>query len=504
VAIVKPAKLQPQLTATTVETALQKLPTADVRRGERLFFNQADCAKCHRIGDRGNAFAPQLSDIGTRATAKAVAESILQPSAVITEGFHSIAVLTEDGQVHNGFIKQESGLSIQLVQPDGNVITIAKDSIEQRKRQLVSAMPSGMDKQLSPQQVADLIRFITETRKDTPAPANTISQVVAVPMSKDQRSTQRESNTAPLSLDPTTPITIRDNGRDLLIQCGDKEVATYIYRHDQVQRPFFAHVKAPSGTQLTRNFPPSAGDSKDHADMHPGLWMAFGDISGEDFWRNKGRVVHEKFVEKPIGGPGRGSFLQRKSYQRSDGSVVCVEDFRCTIHVLKEGYLVDWHSTFSMPPNSDKQSTEALASDSQDQVFYFGDQEEMGIGIRVATPITEKNSGQITDSKGRKGAKRVWSQSSAWCDYSGFIDNEPLGITLLCHPENFRESWMHARNYGLVAANAFGRKAMKKGGSSKVIIRQGETLQLRYGILLHGPKPDLNQMHREYVRQTEP
>lgn len=504
VAIVKPAKLQPQLTATTVETALQKLPTADVRRGERLFFNQADCAKCHRIGDRGNAFAPQLSDIGTRATAKAVAESILQPSAVITEGFHSIAVLTEDGQVHNGFIKQESGLNVQLVQTDGSVITIAKDSIERRKRQSVSAMPSGMDKQLSPQQVADLIRFITEARKDTPTPANTISQVVAAPMTNDQRPTQRESNAAPLSLDPATPITIRDNGSDLLIQCGDKEVATYIYRHNKVQRPFFAHVKAPSGTQLTRNFPPSAGDSKDHADMHPGLWMAFGDISGEDFWRNKGRVVHEKFVERPTGGQGRGSFLQRKSYQRSDGSVVCVEDFRCTIHVLKEGYLIDWHSTFSMPPNSDKQSTEAPTSESQDQAFYFGDQEEMGLGIRVATPITEKNSGQITDSKGRKGAKRVWSQSSAWCDYSGFINNEPLGITLLCHPENFRESWMHARNYGLVAANAFGRKAMKKGGSSKVIIRQGETLQLRYGILLHGPKPDLNKMHREYVRQTEP
>ena len=32
-------------------------------------------------------------------------------------------------------------------------------------------------------------------------------------------------------------------------------------------------------------------DLDDHPTMHPGLWLAFGDINGADFWRNKGRVL---------------------------------------------------------------------------------------------------------------------------------------------------------------------------------------------------------------------
>ncbi len=286
------------------------------------------------------------------------------------------------------------------------------------------------------------------------------------------------------SLVTGSPITIEDQGDSLRIRWGGKDVATYFYRHDKVLRPFFANVKSPGGLQVTRNFPPKKNDLRDHSDMHPGIWMAFGDVSGEDFWRNKGRVVHQRFTTGPTGGDGRGTFSQRKSYQRGDGSVVCLEDFRFTIRVLQEGYLLQWDSTFFAPKGGE---------------FYFGDQEEMGLGVRVATSITERKGGQITDSHGRQGAKDVWSQSSAWCDYSGSVGNDAIGITILCHPGNFRESWMHARNYGLIAANPFGRKAMKKGSPSRIVVKAGQPLRLRYGILVHGPTADLAKVHEQYV-----
>jgi hypothetical protein len=334
-----------------------------------------------------------------------------------------------------------SGLNVQLARADGKVITIPRVLVKQEPRK-------------------------SDKRQETKAPQPKV-------MGEDK------------PLDTTARITIRDNGKALKIHSGDSEVATYFYEHDQVQRPFFAHVKAPSGTQVTRNFPPGPGDPKDHGDMHPGLWLAFGDISGEDFWRNQGHVIHEQFTAKPTGAPGRGSFSHRKSYQRSDGRVLCVEDFRCTIHVLKEGYLLEWDSTFSAPEGGE---------------FYFGDQEEMGLGIRVATEITEVAGGQITDSQNRQGAKEIWSQPAAWCDYSGVIGDEALGITILCHPDNFRESWLHARNYGLLAANPFGRKAMKNGPISTLRVTSDEPLRLRYGIFLHGHPPDLNQIHQRYVK----
>ena len=72
-------------------------------------------------------------------------------------------------------------------------------------------------------------------------------------------------------------------------------------------------------------------------------------------------------------------------------------------------------------------------------------------------------------------------------------------MTILCHRDNFRESWMHARNYGVIAANAFGREAMKKGPKSHLEVAGDASLRLRYGILLHGPTPDLDAVYQQYV-----
>jgi hypothetical protein len=63
-------------------------------------------------------------------------------------------------------------------------------------------------------------------------------------------------------------------------------------------------------------------------------------------------------------------------------------------------------------------------------------------------------------------------------------------MTLMCHPENFRPSWMHARDYGFIAANPFGRRAFTEGPSSKVVVMPGKRLRLRYGILIHDEPQD--------------
>ena len=474
VCIIKPAHLRARQVATTIEESLAKLSTADFQRGARLFFYEASCVNCHKMGQRGRALAPNLTNIGVRAAPTTLAESILKPNAVITEGFHSVSILTDSGRVHSGFIKQESGLNVELVRADGKIITVSRDAIAERKRQQVSVMPDGLAKQLSPQQVADLIRFIVDAGENPTLLASKPQVIQAVVQTGSV-----------LPLTTTDPFTFQDDGRSLRIRCGERDVATYYYKHDKIKRPFFAHVKAPSGIEVTRNFPPSKGDRKDHADMHPGIWMAFGDIGGEDFWRNRGRVVHDRFIQQPLGAAGQGSFTQRKFYQRTDGSVVCNEDFRCTIRVVENAYLIQLDATFS---------------GANGREFYFGDQEEMGLGIRVATPITEVNGGAITDAAGRNGAMTIWSQSSAWCDYSGKIDGQELGLTILCHPDNFRPSWMHARNYGLIAANPFGRKAMRKGTTSKVVVKKDETLRLRYAILVHDKKEDAGEAHTEYLQ----
>ena len=55
----------------------------------------------------------------------------------------------------------------------------------------------------------------------------------------------------------------------------------------------------------------------------------------------------------------------------------------------------------------------------------------------------------------------------------------------MADPANFRPSWWHNRDYGLMVANPFGRESMKQGVKSVVRVNRGETLRLRFGAVLH-------------------
>lgn len=255
---------------------------------------------------------------------------------------------------------------------------------------------------------------------------------------------------------------------------------TYVYRDDQITRPYFTHLHAPGGVRVSRNHPPIEGvDPADHGDYHPGLWLAFGDISGHDNWRLKARVVHDRFVVEPMVDFGRGSFTVQNRYLTNDGKhTVCEETCHYTLHVRPDGgTLLVWDSTFTAP-----------ASDG----FTFGDQEEMGLGIRIASPlaVNQDAGGRILNAEGLRDEEQVWGQPSAWCDYGGPIDGRFVGITLMTDPANFRPCWYHARDYGLLLANPFGREAFRQGEKSTVSVKAGESFRLRFGILLHATPGD--------------
>jgi hypothetical protein len=297
----------------------------------------------------------------------------------------------------------------------------------------------------------------------------------------------------------SAPVDFAEGDGRLTVAIDGLPVAVYCFKDDRITRPYFAHVRAANGVQVTRHHPPIEGqDVMDHDTFHPGIWMSFGDISGSDYWRIMAPVRHEGFVERPKGGAGKGAFAVRNKYldQKDPSKVVCDEIARYTFIARPEGTMLLWDSTFS-----------------SNHEFAFGDQEEMGLGFRVATPLrVEKKSegglppgtGTILDSEGRKNGEQVWGNSAEWCDYSGTIAGQRVGITLLCHPKNFRPSWFHARDYGLLEANPFGRQAFGKGDKSSVVIKPGEKMRLRYGVLIHsgsaGSQPDYAAAYKDYLR----
>ena len=265
-------------------------------------------------------------------------------------------------------------------------------------------------------------------------------------------------------------FTVEEEDDRLLVSLQDHAVAQFVFRDEKILRPYFANLHTPHGLQVTRNHPPIDGtDAIDHDTMHPGVWLGFGDISGNDYWRNKSRIAHLRFTEPPSAKGDKLSFATESQLLTSDGQPLCRLICRFTLASRPSGWLLIWDATF----HADKSD------------FAIGDQEEMGFGARVATSMTEKNGGRIVNSVGLKTAAKTWGQPAKWCDYAGTVGDLAGGITLMAAPSNFRESWWHNRDYGVFVANPFGRAAMQQGERSVVTVKRGESLRIIFGALMH-------------------
>lgn len=263
-------------------------------------------------------------------------------------------------------------------------------------------------------------------------------------------------------------------------------IGGYVFHDDQIPRPYWTGMRAPGGQRITRVHPPSATDYADHPAMHPGIWLAFGDINGYDFWRNKARIKHVRFVKKPALRDDRLVFSVENGYESPEGVAVCSEVAAFALRATQYGYLIDWTSEFS-----------AVNRD-----IVFGDQEEMGLGFRVTRPLSvEYGRGEIRNDRGDRNEAEVWGMTAKWCDYSAVMGNQRLGVTIMPHPQNFRDSWMHARDYGFLAANPFGRHAMTGGEASAIRVERGSTLILRFGVYVYAsPASEANSHEAVYAR----
>lgn len=448
IAVFSQTLLDPQPKPVTQAAVLAAMDRADAGRGSQIFFGQKgpQCATCHEVNGAGKNFGPELSGIGSRDNAATILQSILQPNARLVEGYRTHIVEMKDGKTYAGMALEESGLMFKLGLAAGQSMTLDKKQIANRSSAETSPMPPNFGVLMNEQQLADLTAFLVSCKDEARA-----------------KTTPKKTKTV---------VHLEESEGQVAIHINGQKVGTYVYNDPVTLRPFFKNIRTLSGTQVTRNHPPIEGvDDGDHASMHPGIWMAFGDISGSDFWRNRARVVHERFITKPSGGKHSGSFSVSNRFETNDGKLICRQTVTHTIRHAKDGWLLTYDCHFTSPTD-----------------FFIGDQEEMGLGVRLATPLIEKNGGQLRNSAGQISAKSTWGQPAIWCDYSGNINGKWAGITILANGKTPRIPWWHNRNYGLMVANQFGRKAMKQGEKSQYKVKAGSTLQLSFNIMIHEQK----------------
>ena len=288
----------------------------------------------------------------------------------------------------------------------------------------------------------------------------------------------------------TGEISFEQTENEFRVLC-DGEIFTSLHFGD-VKKPYLYPIKSPKGASVTRGYPmdPRPGESKDHP-HHTSLWFAHGDLNGHDLWHGaKGeRIVHiesHELQEKTSkSNPGIQSTFQ---WRQPDGDVICTEQRIMRFSANQSSRTIDFDLTLTA---------------NAEQVT-FGDTKEGTFALRLAPALRLKGAvakGSVRNSEDVTG-KDVWGKRAKWIEYSGPIDGEIIGVVIYDHPDNPRHpTWWHAREYGLVAANPFGRRAFegKREQAGDLVIAKGESVRMRYRLVIHDGVWDSKRIESEFT-----
>ena len=263
-------------------------------------------------------------------------------------------------------------------------------------------------------------------------------------------------------------------------------IAAYRYSKD-LRKPYFYPIYAPGNILVTRDGPP------DHI-HHRSMWTAHGNVNGEDLWSEGPKAGFIKCVDNPtIILDEDKCILSSVNLWVSNVGIKLMSEYKTVIFwkTLGNIRIIDYEVRFQ--------------ADYDDVIL--GDTKEGGIiAFRVADSMRESiGNGVIMNSEGGVGEPQCWGKRAKWCDYTGKIDGEVAGITVLDHPSNPRHpTYWHVRAYGLFAANCLGLSHFegRKGLDGSMEIDRGGSVKFKYRVLLHKgklSKDEIDEYYRDYA-----
>jgi putative heme-binding domain-containing protein len=131
--------------------------SGDRARGKGLFVKH--CATCHKLFGDGGSVGPDLTGVARNDTVALLA-NIVDPSAVIRAEYLQYAAVTTGGRIVIGVIVARDGAGVTLVDAQGKKTTLPRDQIEELRELPTSIMPEDLLKNLQPQEVRDLFRYL--------------------------------------------------------------------------------------------------------------------------------------------------------------------------------------------------------------------------------------------------------------------------------------------------------------------------------------------------------
>ena len=297
-------------------------------------------------------------------------------------------------------------------------------------------------------------------------------------------------------------VQITEQPDRLRVEINGKHFTDYIFK--ETPRPYCYPLLGPGGTPMTRNFPMKTIEGEDHDHKHHrSLWFTHGNVNGLDFWsedRDFGKVVHQSFT-KVASGEKEGLIISRNQWTAKDGAVVCTDERTLRI--------------YSRPDNERLFDFEITLTAGKSDVT-LGDTKEGTMALRLNETMRLKPNkenvgkpvGHIVNSEGvRDGA--TWGKRAAWCDYYGPVEGKTLGLAIFDHPQNPRHpTWWHVRDYGLFAANPFGKhdfESLPDKAAGNLVVAAGKSITFRYRVYIHEgdeKQADVAGRYADYVKSS--
>ena len=131
----------------------------DAGRGRMAFEGKGGCARCHRVGAQGSRVAPDLSEIGAARSPGSLVRSLTDPTSQMMPINRPVRAVTRDGKVINGRRLNEDTYTVQLLDEQERLVSLAKADLREFTILSVSPMPSYKNT-FTPDELADVVAYL--------------------------------------------------------------------------------------------------------------------------------------------------------------------------------------------------------------------------------------------------------------------------------------------------------------------------------------------------------
>jgi putative heme-binding domain-containing protein len=150
----------------TVEEALpiveQKSRKPDFEQG-KLMYAAGRCSSCHTMRGEGGNIGPDLTQLGTRFSAKDMLESIIEPNKVVSDQYAATVLTMNDGSSILGRVTNENESTYFISQnpfaPEV-IREIPKPDVQGKKYSYISVMYPGLINGMNEEELKDLIAYL--------------------------------------------------------------------------------------------------------------------------------------------------------------------------------------------------------------------------------------------------------------------------------------------------------------------------------------------------------